>query len=96
VTRLTGLDAQFADGNVMLGVLLGALGACTEVRALLPEPLDAADTRATPSTVDTFVALLLGAVALHERLTRLVDATSTTTVGSDESAALSQLTGLAR
>jgi hypothetical protein len=78
VSALTGLDAQFADGNVTLGVVLGAIGALTTVRALLPDP-DASATRArekveSPDSVEPFVALLLGAIALHDRLTTLVDA----------------------
>ena len=78
MNALTGLDGQFADGNVTLGVLLGAISALTTVRALLPDP-DAFATPARekvepPDSVPPFVALLLGAIALHDRLTTLVHA----------------------
>ena len=78
MSALTGLDAQFADGNVTLGVLLGAIGALTTVRTLLPDPdayaIPARDQVEPPDSVESFVALLLGAIALHDRLTTLVDA----------------------
>jgi hypothetical protein len=78
VSALTGLDAQFADGNVTLGVVLGAIGALTTVRALLPDPEAVAslarENVETPDSVEPFAALLLGAIALHDCLTTLVDA----------------------
>jgi len=77
VSGLTALDAQFADGNVPLGVVLGTIGALTTVRAALPQPQDqhaiAARTRETPRSADAFTAMLLGVVAVHGRLTTLVD-----------------------
>jgi hypothetical protein len=85
MSRLAGLDPNFVEGNVALGVLLGALGACATVRAALPAPTprEHASLRALNPTkvtqvreggsVDSFVALLLGAIVLHERLSAIVD-----------------------
>jgi len=77
MSGLTALDAQFAEGNVPLAVLLGAIGATAIVRAVLPEPVGehaiAARTREEPRIADAFSAMLLGVVALHERLTTLID-----------------------
>jgi len=77
MSGLTALDAKFAEGNVPLAVLLGTLGATATVRAALPEPeVDhaiAARTREEPRTADAFRAMLLGVIALHERLTTLID-----------------------
>ena len=40
MSAVAGLDPQFADGNVTLGVLLGAIGALTTVpRAASPSPI---------------------------------------------------------
>jgi hypothetical protein len=85
MSRLAGLDPNFVEGNVALGVLLGALGACATIRAALPAPnppkhasMNANNPRrVTPvresEPDDAFVALLLGAVVLHERLSEIVD-----------------------
>ena len=83
MSRPTGLDPAFVDGNVALGVLLGAMSACATVRALLPNPDEPASvkspnaTEATPvgasEAIDPFLALLLGTVALGERLTAISD-----------------------
>jgi hypothetical protein len=79
MSRVTTLDAQFADGNVPLGVLLGAIGALSAVRALLPHPTDSSAARlcqgTEPESIEPFVELLLGVVALHDRLTNIVDGT---------------------
>ena len=77
MSGLTALDAQFAEGNVPLAVLLGTIGVTATVRAVLPEPNEghaiAARTREEARTADAFSAMLLGVVALHERLTTLID-----------------------
>ncbi|HYL52927.1 MAG TPA: hypothetical protein VEZ15_13215 [Acidimicrobiia bacterium] len=75
MTELTALDAQFSHGNVPLGVMLGAISALSTVRRVLPdatEPAPAAP-RSETDAVEPFVALLLGVVAMHDRLTTLVD-----------------------
>lgn len=71
---LGALEARYADDHVPLALILGAIGALAAVRRLLPDdpvppagPLDA-DLRSAP---DAFIALLLGAVATHDRLLRL-------------------------
>ncbi len=73
----TALNADFADGNVPLGLMVGAIGALSVVERLLP---DATETRQAhlddvieSSSMEPFVALLLGVVATHSRLTQLVD-----------------------
>ena len=80
MSGLTALDAHFADGNVPLGVMLGAISALDSVRKLLPDVNDAGTAPSyddCPSTsVEPFIALLLGVVAAHERLTTLVDGTT--------------------
>jgi hypothetical protein len=96
VTRLTRLDAEFADGNVVLGVLLGVLGACSTIRVVLPEPVDADANVEDASAVDPFVALLLGVVAVHERLATLVDSDAAEPVAGEESVTLMRLVGLTR
>jgi hypothetical protein len=77
MSGLTALDAHFADGNVPLGVVLGAIGALSAVRRVLPNLADIAEERSCDdppsSSVEPFVAMLLGVVALHDRLTTLVD-----------------------
>jgi hypothetical protein len=77
MSGLTALDAQFAEGNVPLAVLLGTIDATATVRAVLPDPEEedaiAARTREEPRTADAFSAMLLGVIALHERLTTLID-----------------------
>ena len=46
MSALTGLVTHFTDGNVTLGVLLGAISALSTLRALLPEPaVHASSTR---------------------------------------------------
>jgi hypothetical protein len=74
VTNLTALDTRFSEGNVLLGALLGALAALSTVRSVLPEASDVTRSE-TPSTgsIDTAVAFALGVVAMHERLTTLVN-----------------------
>jgi hypothetical protein len=74
LSGLTDLDPSFADGNVAFGVLLGALGAGTTVRACLPAPASERVAVDPPpdAPVDPFLALLLGTVVMHERLTSIV------------------------
>jgi hypothetical protein len=99
MTRLTWLDGEFADGNVVLGVLLGTLGACSSIRAVLPDADDTDDTDSVveaKSSVDPFVALLLGVVAVHERLTTLAGTGGAEPVGRDETNTLMRLVGLTR
>jgi hypothetical protein len=96
MTRLTWLDGEFANGNVVLGVLLGTLGACSTIRAVLPDADDTDPVVEATSSVDRFVALLLGVVAVHERLTTLADTGGAEPVGRDETNTLMRLVGLTR
>jgi hypothetical protein len=96
MTRLTWLDGEFADGNVVLGVLLGTLGACSSIRAVLPDADDTDSVVEATSSVDPFVALLLGVVAVHERLTTLAGTGGAEPVGRDETNTLMRLVGLTR
>jgi len=75
VTELTALDAQFSHGNVPLGVMLGAISALSTVRRVLPDMNEAgaAAPRSETDAVEPFVGLLLGVVAMHDRLTTIVD-----------------------
>jgi hypothetical protein len=88
MTRPTSLDPAFIDGNVALGVLFGAMSACATVRALLPAPTpsepasvsahnprEVTQVRVSEESeeIDPFVALLLGTVVLHERLSAISD-----------------------
>jgi hypothetical protein len=84
MSRLTDLDPSFVEGNVALAVLLGAMSACATVRAALPAPTPPEHASLRPRNpteetqvrdgepVDAFVALLLGTVVLHERLSAIV------------------------
>lgn len=79
---LGALEARFADDHVPLALVLGALGALSAVRRLLPEK--AAGGAPPSSTVpleqgegngslpEPFVALLLGVIATHERLLEML------------------------
>jgi hypothetical protein len=85
VSRLTALDAHFSEGHVPLGIVLGTIGALSLVTNVLPdeatnadpaeaEPVDARSSDGDePRPVEPFLALLLGAVAMHDRLIALVD-----------------------
>jgi hypothetical protein len=78
VKTLGALEARFDDDHVPLGLVLGALSAFSAVRRLLPE--EAIDRASRSSTVavaqsegqrsspEPFLALLLGAIAIHDRL----------------------------
>jgi hypothetical protein len=70
------LVTRFTDGNVTLGVLLGAFSALSTLRVLLPEPAVAQEARCddndAQTSIEPFVALLLGAVAMHDALTTIV------------------------
>lgn len=103
MTRLTALDARFTDGNVTLGVLLGAIGALSTFRDALPDPIalpaDAAPHPAGAASPDPFVAFLLGVISLHHRLTHLVDHAGAAVLGAADDAdgeAGDSLAGLAR
>jgi hypothetical protein len=73
VKTLGALEARYTDDHVPLALILGAIGALSTVRRLLPdEPVppagpqsERADSRASP---EAFMALLLGAVATYDRL----------------------------
>ena len=74
------LEARYADDHVPLALVLGALGALSAVRTLLPDgllahaalPANGSSTDAgVRSEPEAFVALLLGAVATHDRLLAL-------------------------
>jgi hypothetical protein len=85
VSGLTALDAHFAEGHVPLGIVLGTIGALSLVTNALPDETrnvlrDETETVEVRSSgidesrpVDPFLALLLGAVAMHDRLIALVD-----------------------
>jgi hypothetical protein len=85
VSGLTSLEARFADGHVPLGIVLGTIGAVSLIKNLLPDEArkafpdetDHADMRASGSDesrpIEPFLALLVGAVATHDRLIALVD-----------------------
>lgn len=90
MTELTALDAQFSHGNVPLGVMLGAISALSAVRKVLPDIAEpgAAAPRNGPDAVEPFVGLLLGVVAMHDRLTTLVDRAPAAPYEPAESAAL--------
>ena len=75
---LGALEARYADDHVPLALVLGALGALSAVRRLLPDgpgpaPLISPDGTDVP--VDSFALLLLGAIAAHDRLLGLVGPT---------------------
>jgi hypothetical protein len=86
---LRALDAHFAEGHVPLAIVLGTIGALSVVTGVLPAaarnpPLDegeAAGIRTSDgdesAPVEPFLALLLGAVATHDRLIALVDLAGT-------------------
>jgi hypothetical protein len=75
---LAALDAHFVERNVPLQVLAGAIGVLTTVRATLPAhapPLaPAAEEEARSVPIDPFIALLLGVLVAHDRLSALVPA----------------------
>jgi hypothetical protein len=86
VKTLGALEARYADDHVPLALALGAVSALSAVRRLLPDdpraraplPTDAsADADTLPSSPDAFIALLLGAVATHDRLLVLFGPTLT-------------------
>ena len=70
------LVTRFTDGNVTLGVLLGAISALSTLRVLLPAPTLTEDARPddndAQTSIEPFVALLLGAVAMHDALMTIV------------------------
>jgi hypothetical protein len=74
VRTLGALEARYADDHVPLALILGAIGALSAVRRLLP---DAPGARSPTADVDSrpppeaFIALLLGAVATHDRILSL-------------------------
>jgi len=71
VRILGALEARYADDHVPLAVVLGAIGTLSAVRRLLPaEPGARARTADLDSRLppEAFIALLLGAVATHDRL----------------------------
>jgi hypothetical protein len=76
VSVLRSLVTRFTDGNVTLGVLLGAISALSTVRVLLPEPAATMEARRddndAQTSIEPFVALLLGAVAMHDALMTIV------------------------
>jgi hypothetical protein len=77
VTGLTALETHFADGHVPLGLVLGAIGALSAIKDCFPDATSVSHVpssdAAQPVPVEVFVALLLGVVAMHERLTVLVE-----------------------
>jgi hypothetical protein len=81
VRTLGALEARFADDHVPLALVLGALGALSAVRRLLPEKATGAAPSSTVpleqgegngSLPEPFVALLLGVIATHERLLEML------------------------
>jgi hypothetical protein len=78
VKTLGALEAGFADDHVPLALVLGTLGALSTVRRVLPEkPAGGASPSSTVSVErsdgsgsppEQFTALLLGVIAMHERL----------------------------
>ena len=68
---LGALEARYADDHVPLALVLGAIGTLSAVRRLLPAEPGArgrtADLDSRPPP-EAFIALLLGAVATHDRL----------------------------
>ena len=79
---LGALEARFADDHVPLALVVGALGALSAVRRLLPEK---ATSGAPPSSTvpleqgegsgsmpEPFVALLLGVIVTRERLLEML------------------------
>jgi hypothetical protein len=78
VRTLGALEARYADDHVPLALVLGALGALSAVRRLLPDG-PGSPTKSTPdgadAPVDSFALLLLGAIAAHDRLLALVGPT---------------------
>ena len=77
---LGALESRYADDHVPLALVLGAIGTLSAVRKLLPDGLLAhAALPANSSSTDAgmrpepeaFVALLLGAIATHDRLVAL-------------------------
>jgi hypothetical protein len=82
VRTLGALEARFADDHVPLALVVGALGALSAVRRLLPEK---ATSGAPPSSTvpleqgegsgsmpEPFVALLLGVIVTRERLLEML------------------------
>ena len=73
---LGALEARYTDDHVPLALILGAIGALSAVRRLLPdEPVptacrQSADADSRPSP-EAFIALLLGAVTTYDRLLAL-------------------------
>jgi hypothetical protein len=103
VTRLTALEARFTDGNVTLGVIHGAIGALSTFRDVLPEPIESpADTPphlGGAASPEPFVALLLGVISFHDRLTHLVDRAGAVDLGATDDTDVEvadPLAGLAR
>jgi hypothetical protein len=78
VRTLGALEARFADDHVPLAVVLGALGALSAVRRLLPEKAMGGARRSSTVSVEQsdqngslpepFIELLLGVIATHDRL----------------------------
>jgi hypothetical protein len=102
MSALTALDAQFTDGNVPLGVMVGAIGALSTVRRLLPvatEPRGSERHSPEIDSVEAFLALLLGVIAMHDRLAGLVDRSDDATfdeASEREIVTAPSLTGLGR
>ena len=72
--RLTGLDGQFADGNVTLGVLLGAIGGLTTVPRAPPRADAHTIPAACPGRGAGVRRALRGAVARRDCTARSSDA----------------------
>ena len=75
---LGALEARYADDHVPLALVLGALEALTAVRRLLPdghERVASSTSDGGDAPVDAFAILLLGAIAVHDRLLGMVGPT---------------------
>ena len=82
MSGLTRLEGSFTEGNVPLALLLGVLSATARLRVVLPDAPyadapdgvlydDDGDDR-DDTVAEPFVAMLLGALVVHDRLSRLV------------------------
>jgi hypothetical protein len=67
---LGAVELRYADEHVPLAMLLGAVGALSTLRRLLPAGPGAREPT-TASAPDAFVLLLLGAIVTSDRLDRL-------------------------
>jgi hypothetical protein len=71
VRAVGAVELRYADEHVPLTMLLGALGALSALRRVLPASPAPGDPAGAGTDPDPFLLLLLGALATHDRVVQL-------------------------